>query len=76
MLFLLDAFTRLLNRLFAAPVDALLATLGVHPVYPTHPISNALALELVVMIGLIAFSPSAAPASTLRSRAPSSCWPR
>jgi F-type H+-transporting ATPase subunit a len=55
MLFLLDALNRLLNSLFAAPIDALLATLGVHPVYPTHPISNALTLELVVMAGLIAF---------------------
>ncbi|HEY0785361.1 MAG TPA: F0F1 ATP synthase subunit A [Acidobacteriaceae bacterium] len=55
MLFLLDALNRLLNRLFAAPVDALLAAVGVHPVYPTHPISNALTLELVVMTGLIAF---------------------
>ena len=55
MLFLLDALSRLLNRLFAAPVDAFLAKLGVHPVYPTHPISNALTLELVVMVGLIAF---------------------
>ena len=55
MLFILDALNRLLNRLFAAPVDALLAKLGVHPVYPTHPISNALTLELVIMAGLIAF---------------------
>jgi F-type H+-transporting ATPase subunit a len=54
MLFLLDILNRLLNRLFAAPVDALLAAIGVHPVYPTHPISNALTLELVVMTGLIA----------------------
>ena len=55
MLFLLDALNRLMNRLFAAPADALLAALGVHPVYPSHPISNALTLELVVMVGLIAF---------------------
>jgi F-type H+-transporting ATPase subunit a len=55
MLFLLDALNRLLNRLFAAPVDALLAILGVHPAFPAHPIDNALTLELVVMTGLIAF---------------------
>jgi F-type H+-transporting ATPase subunit a len=55
MLFLLDALNRLLNRLFAAPVDALLAILGVHPAFPSHPIDNALTLELVVMTGLIAF---------------------
>ncbi len=53
MLFLLDALNRLLNRLFAAPVDALLAAIGVHPTYPSHPISNALTLELLVMTGLI-----------------------
>jgi F-type H+-transporting ATPase subunit a len=55
MLFLLDALSRFLNRLFAAPLDALLAMLGIHPMYPTHPISNALTAELVVMTGLIAF---------------------
>jgi F-type H+-transporting ATPase subunit a len=55
MLFLLDALNRLLNRLFAAPVDALLAILGVHPAFPSHPIDNALTLELVVMTGLISF---------------------
>jgi F-type H+-transporting ATPase subunit a len=55
MLFLLDALNRLLNRLFAAPVDALLSLLGIHPVYPTHPISNDLTLELVVLAGLVAF---------------------
>jgi F-type H+-transporting ATPase subunit a len=53
MLFLLDALNRLLNRLFAAPVDSLLAAIGVHPAHPTYPISNALTLELVVMVGLI-----------------------
>jgi F-type H+-transporting ATPase subunit a len=53
MLFLLDALNRFLNRLFAAPVDALLAKLGVHPVYPSHPINNALTLELLVMVGLV-----------------------
>ena len=54
MLFLLDALNRFLNRLFAAPVDALLAKLGIHPLYPSHPISNALTLELLVMVGLVA----------------------
>lgn len=55
MLFILDALNRLLNRLFAGPIDALFAQLGVHPAYPSHPISNALTLELVVMVALIAF---------------------
>ncbi len=53
MLFLLDSLTRLLNRLLAAPIDALLAKLSIHPVYPTHPIANGLTLELVIMLGLI-----------------------
>ena len=55
MLFLLDALTRLLNRLFAGPVDALLAAVHVQPVFPTHPIPNALTLELVVFFALVLF---------------------
>jgi F-type H+-transporting ATPase subunit a len=55
MLFLLDALSRLLNRLFAGPIDALLAVLHIQPANAAIPISNALTLELVVMVGLIAF---------------------
>ena len=55
MLFLLDALSGLLNRLFARPIDALLALLHIHPANPAIPISNALTLELVVATGLIAF---------------------
>lgn len=49
MLFLITKLTALLNHWFAAPLDALLATLGIHVVHPSHPINNALTMELVVM---------------------------
>ena len=55
MLFLLDALSGLLNRLFAGSIDALLALLQIHPAKPATPISNALTLELVILTGLIAF---------------------
>ena len=55
MLFLLDALERTLNRLFAAPIDALLHTLGVHPAQPRAPITNALTLELVAFTLLLLF---------------------
>jgi F-type H+-transporting ATPase subunit a len=42
------ALTRLLNQLFAGPVDALLNLVGVHPLEPTAPISDAFALELLI----------------------------
>jgi F-type H+-transporting ATPase subunit a len=47
--------TNLLNRLFAGPVDALLQMVGVHPANPAAPIDNAFALELLVVLGLMAF---------------------
>lgn len=49
MLFLISALTRLLNHWFAAPIVALLTTLGIHVAHPTHPINNALTMELVVL---------------------------
>ena len=49
------AITRLLNHLFAAPVDALLKFLGVHPANPAAPIDNTFALELLIVLGFIAF---------------------
>src|SRR5579875_1222359 len=55
MLFLLDALNRLLNRLFAGPVDALLAAVHVRPEFPTHPISNGLTLELIIFLALVLF---------------------
>ncbi|MBV8205808.1 MAG: F0F1 ATP synthase subunit A [Acidobacteria bacterium] len=47
-------FTALLNRLFAAPVTALLHALGVHTKYPQAPISNPVAMEVLVVALLIA----------------------
>jgi F-type H+-transporting ATPase subunit a len=49
MLPLINALTALLNHLFAAPLVALLTKLGIHVAHPTHPIGNALTMELVVM---------------------------
>jgi len=49
------AITNLLNRLFAGPVDALLQAVGVHPANPAAPIDNTFALELLVVLGFIAF---------------------
>jgi F-type H+-transporting ATPase subunit a len=42
-------FTQLLNRLFAGPVDALLRAVHVPPAYPNAPISNAVAMEVLVV---------------------------
>jgi F-type H+-transporting ATPase subunit a len=42
-------FTRLLNHWFAGPVTALLAALHIHPEYPQAPITNAIAMELLVV---------------------------
>ena len=46
------AFTALLNRLFAGPVDALLRALHIQPEFPKAPISNAVAMEVLV-VGLL-----------------------
>lgn len=49
-------FTRILNLLFAKPLDAALAMLGLHPAAAAAPISNAIAMEILValIIGLFA----------------------
>jgi F-type H+-transporting ATPase subunit a len=49
MLFLIDALTKLLNHWFAVPLVVLLTKLGIHVAHPSHPINNALTMELVVM---------------------------
>ncbi|MGD0891265.1 MAG: F0F1 ATP synthase subunit A [Terracidiphilus sp.] len=49
------AFTKLLNATLAGPVDALLGAVGVHPAHPDRPINNTFALELLVVLGFIAF---------------------
>jgi F-type H+-transporting ATPase subunit a len=55
MLAWINFLTHLLNHWFAAPVDALLAKLGIHPVHPSHPINNTLTLELIVFALLVLF---------------------
>ena len=48
-------FTALLNRLFAGPVDSVLHAMGVQPVYPKAPITNFVAMQVLVAVFLIAF---------------------
>lgn len=49
------ALTRLLNQLFAGPVDSLLNAIGVHPLHPEAPIRDAFALELLIAALLLLF---------------------
>ncbi len=42
-------FTHILNRVFAGPVDALLNAVGVHPAHPKAPITNAVAMQILVI---------------------------
>ena len=46
-------FTEILNRLFAGPVNAFLALLGLHAKYPKAPIPNSFAMELLVFAFLL-----------------------
>jgi F-type H+-transporting ATPase subunit a len=46
-------FTNVLNHLLAAPVTAFLRALHVPPKYPTAPISNSFAMELLVFVFLL-----------------------
>jgi F-type H+-transporting ATPase subunit a len=55
MLSLLQTLTLFLNHVFAAPIVALLTKLGIHLAHPEKPINEALTLELLVLVGLIAF---------------------
>ena len=48
-------FTRFLNGLFAAPVDALLGALHISVAHPKAPINNAVAMELLVFLLLLAY---------------------
>src|ERR1039458_3996951 len=47
--------TRILNDLFAAPVDALLRVFHIQPVYPSAPINDTFAMELLVVAILLLF---------------------
>ena len=48
-------FTRFLNTHFAAPTTALLQALHIHPAYPQAPITNAVAMELLIFIALLLY---------------------
>jgi F-type H+-transporting ATPase subunit a len=48
-------FTRFLNHYFAAPVDKLLAAVHVAPAYPRAPITNAVAMELLVFFAMLIY---------------------
>lgn len=47
-------FTKILNALFAGPVDALLHVLRITPKHPTRPIPDSFAMELLVFFFLLA----------------------
>lgn len=55
MLSLLVALTQLLNHLFAAPITAVMLTLGIHPAHPLSPINRALALEIFIAVVMLTF---------------------
>jgi F-type H+-transporting ATPase subunit a len=48
-------FTRFLNAHFAAPVDSLLAAFHITPDHPAAPISNELAMELLIFAALLVY---------------------
>jgi F-type H+-transporting ATPase subunit a len=47
-------FTEILNHAFAGPVTALLRALHVEPQYPQAPVTNAVAMQLLVFLILVA----------------------
>ena len=47
-------FTEVLNHLFAGPVTGLLHALRIHPEYPQAPITNAVAMQFLVFLFLVA----------------------
>jgi F-type H+-transporting ATPase subunit a len=49
------ALTRLLNYLFGGIVTSIMQAIGIHPAHPGAPINNTLTVELLVVLGLIAF---------------------
>ena len=46
-------FTALLNRVFAGPVTSVLQLLGIHPKHPQEPISNPVAMQVLVVLLLV-----------------------
>jgi F-type H+-transporting ATPase subunit a len=61
-------FTEFLNHHFAGPANALLHAIGVHPVHSSAPITNTVAMEILVTVLLLAFF--AAVRSTLSVEKP------
>ncbi|HEY7098470.1 MAG TPA: F0F1 ATP synthase subunit A [Terriglobales bacterium] len=49
------AFTRVLNQLFAGPVMALFQMLGIHSAHPETPITNPVAMQILVFLLLTLF---------------------
>jgi F-type H+-transporting ATPase subunit a len=49
------ALTAFLNHLFAAPVDKMLALLHVQPEFPLYPITNTVAMELLLFVALMIY---------------------
>lgn len=47
-------FTRILNYLFAGPVNALLGSLGIHPHDPRQPIPDYIAMQVLVALIMVA----------------------
>ena len=47
-------FTKLLNYLFASPVNGFLGALGIHPHNPAEPIPNYMAMQVLVALILVA----------------------
>jgi F-type H+-transporting ATPase subunit a len=48
-------FTAFLNHYFAGVANALLALIHLHPQYPQAPITNSVAMEIVVVLALLVF---------------------
>lgn len=48
-------FTRFLNQNFAAPTDAFLRALHITVKYPSAPITNAFAMELLIFVAMVAY---------------------
>ena len=49
------ALTRLLNALFGGIVTSIMQSIGIHPANPGAPFSNTFTVELLVVLGLMAF---------------------
>lgn len=49
------ALTRLLNHLFGGIVTSIMQMLGIHPANPGAPFNNTFTIELIIVLGLIAF---------------------